>query len=217
MMKRVVVLLSTIFSLAYCSTACAELMAIWDFGASSAYYTEVPTTENVTGVPTLVLLGGEKDINGKNGVAYLDAAGVHHDAGQGAAWDDVRVTDLDAEWTLTIDTTGWKDIAIRWDYRSEETPSFDFDYRVGGAGNWVVILNNEPMIADDAWHSFSCGLSAISDIEDQILVEFRAYDFDRAGNARFVFDNLELTGVPEPATILLLGLGGVALLRKRRA
>lgn len=216
-MKNATVLLTLIFLTVSSNPSGAALMTIWDFGPSSAYYTEVPTTENVVGIPTLVLLGGEKDINGKNGVAYVDAAGIHHDAGQGAAWDDVKVSGLDAEWTLMIDTTGWKDIAIRWDYRSEETPSFDFDYRVGGAGDWTVILNNQPITGDDAWHSFSCDLSAISDIEDQMLVEFRAYDLDRAGNGRFVFDNLELTGVPEPCSIVLLALGGIVLIRKRGA
>jgi hypothetical protein len=39
------------------------------------------------------------------------------------------------------------------------------------------------------------------------------------GNGRFIFDNLELTGtpIPEPCSIILLGLGSIALMRKRRA
>lgn len=216
-MKSAIILLFTTFLIVHCNTAGAKLMAIWDFGASSAYYTEVPTTENVVGVPTLSIFGGEKDINGKNGVAYVDAVGVHHDAGQGAAWDDVRVTGPDAEWILTINTTGWNDIAIRWDYRSEETPSFDLHYRVGGEGDWGSVLADWPIIADDAWHSFSRDMSYLSAIEDQMIVEFRVEDMELAGNGRFVFDNLELTGVPEPATVLLLGLGGLATVRKRRA
>jgi len=193
------------------------LMAIWDFGVSSAHYTENVTAENVVGVPTLVISGGEKDINGKDGIAYTDAAGVHHDAGQGAAWNDVRVSGPDAEWILTINTTGWNDIAIRWDYRSEETPSFDLHYRVGGAVVWSDVLADWLIIADNAWHPFSCDMSYLSAIEGQPIVEFRVEDMELAGNGRFIFDNLELTGVPEPATLILLGLGGVALLRKRRA
>lgn len=216
-MKKVIVLLALIFLAAFSSPSIAALMAIWDFGPSSAYYTENVTAENVVGVPTLVLSGGEKDINGKNGVAYVDAAGVHHDAGQAGAWDDIRVTGPDAEWILTIDTTGWEDISIRWDYRSEQTPSFDLHYRVGGEGDWGSVLADWPIIADDAWHSFSRDMSYLSAIEDQMIVEFRMEDMELAGNGRFVFDNLELTGIPEPATVLLLGFGGLALLRKRRA
>lgn len=216
-MRKVLVLVVLVFFGGVSSPAKADLMAIWDFGQSSAYYTENVTAENVVGVPTLVLSGGQKDTNGKDGVAYIDAAGVSHIAGQGAAWDDVKVTGPDADWILTIDTTGWKDISIRWDYKSRETPSFDLDYRVGRVGDWTDILNDQAITADDAWHSFSYDMSAISEIEGQAIVEFRMYDLDRAGNDRYIFDNLELTGVPEPCSIILLGLGGVALLRNRRA
>jgi len=218
-MKKVIVLLALIFLAAFSSPSIAALMAIWDFGPSSAYYTENVTAENVVGVPTLVLSGGEKDTNGKNGVAYVDAAGVHHDAGQAGAWDDIRVTGPDAEWILTIDTTGWEDISIRWDYRSEQTPSFDLHYRVGGATVWSDILADWPIIADDAWHSFSYDLSFLSAIEGQPIVEFRVEDMEFLGNGRFIFDNLELTGtpIPEPCSIILLGLGSIALMRKRRA
>ena len=218
-MKKVIVLLALIFLAAFSSPSIAALMAIWDFGPSSAYYTENVTAENVVGVPTLVLSGGEKDTNGKNGVAYVDAAGVYHDAGQAGAWDDIRVTGPDAEWILTIDTTGWEDISIRWDYRSEQTPSFDLHYRVGGATVWSDILADWPIIADDAWHSFSYDLSFLSAIEGQPIVEFRVEDMEFLGNGRFIFDNLELTGtpIPEPCSIILLGLGSIALMRKRRA
>jgi hypothetical protein len=216
-MRRFRILAAIILLAGLGRPAGAALMAIWDFGPSSAFYTEVPTTENVTGVPTLVISGGEKDINGKNGVAYTDAAGVHHDAGQAGAWDDIRVTGPDAEWVLTIDTTGWRDISIRWDYRSEETPTFDLHYRVGGAVEWGDILADQPIIADDAFHSFSYDMSFLSAIEDQPIVEFRVEDMELSGNGRFVFDNLELTGVPEPCSIILMALGGIGLISKRRA
>ena len=216
-MRKVIVLFALVFLVVLVNPTDAALMAIWDFGPSSAYYTENVTAENVIGVPTLVLSGGEKDINGKNGVAYVDAAGVHHDAGQAGAWDDVKVSGPDAEWILTINTTGWTDISIRWDYRSEQTPSFDLHYRVGGATVWSDVLADWPIIADDAWHSFSCDMSYLSAIEGQPIVEFRVEDMELAGNGRFIFDNLELTGVPEPCTIALLALGGIVLIRKRGA
>jgi len=216
-MKKVTALLALVFLAAFSSPSGAELMAIWDFGAGSAYYTENVTAENVVGVPTLSIFGGEKDTNGKDGIAYTDAAGVHHDAGQGAAWNDVRVTGPDAEWILTINTTGYRDIAIRWDYRSEETPSFDLHYRVGGAVVWSDVLADWPITADNAWHPFSCDMSYLSAIEGQPIVEFRVEDMELLGNGRFIFDNLELTGVPEPCSLILLALGSLALMRKRRA
>lgn len=218
-MRKVIVLMALVLLPALSSPANADLMAIWDFGPNAAGYTEVVTAENVIGTPILSLSGGDIDTNGKDGRAYTDAAGTPHIAGQGAAWDDVRVTGPDAEWIMTVNTTGWEDMAIRWDYKSEQAPSFDLDYRIDG-GTWINILNNQSVTADWSWHPFSRDLSAISAIENRTTVQFRVYDFDRdtvAGNGRYVFDNLELTGVPEPCSVALLGIGAlVALTRKRR-
>jgi hypothetical protein len=199
------------------SVSAAEQMAIWDFGVSSAYYTEAPTAENVIGTPTLAISGGQKDIDGKNGVAYVDIAGVSHIAGQAGAWDDVKVTGLDAEWVVTIDTAGWEDIGVRFDYKAWDptTTSFDLDYRLSETAEWIEIFNNQVITADGAFHNVSSSLPG--DIGNQSFVQFRFYDLDEAGNDKFAFDNLEFTGtqIPEPATIALLGLGITAILRKR--
>jgi hypothetical protein len=196
----------------------ADLMAVWDFGPSSAYYTTAATAENVVGTPTLILGGGELDVNGKNGVAFTDAAGVVHGAGQAGAWEDVKVTGTDAYWILTIDTTGWQDMAIRWDYKAWDalTNSFDLDYNLDGS-TWITILNNAAITGDEAFHSISCDLSAIAGINNHASVQFKMYDLDENGNDKFAFDNLQITGtaIPEPATALLL-LAGAGILRKRR-
>ncbi len=215
-MRKGIVLLVLVCLACMSDPANADLMAIWDFGASSSVYTEVVTTEDVIGIPTLVIVGGEKDNNGKNGTPYTDAAGTFHIAGQAAAWEDITVSGQDAEWVLTINTTGWRDMTIRWDYKAWqiETDSFDLDYRLGGSGDWIEIVNNENIIADGIYHGWSYDLSFITPIENQSIVEFRMYDLDRHGNGKFAFDNLELTGVPEPWTIVLLGIGGMILRRK---
>ena len=218
-MRKVIVLMALVLLLVLNGPANATLMAIWDFGPNAAGYTEVVTTEYVIGTPTLVLSGGEKDDNGKDGTSYTDAEGTFHEAGQAGAWDDIKVTGPDAYWIMTINTTGWQDMTIRWDYKAweEETDSFDLDYRVGGSGDWTEIVNNESIVGDKTYHSWSYDLSGIAAIENQAIVEFRMDDLDRHGNKKFAFDNLELVGVPEPCSIALLALGGLALLRKRRA
>lgn len=216
-MGKVVVLITLVLLLALSGQASAALMAIWDFGPNADGYTEVVTTEHVMDVPTLLIYDGDKDDNGKDGVAYTDAEGTYHFPGQGGAWNDVRVPGPDAEWLMTINTRGWEDITIRWDYRSEEAPTFDLDYRLNVADDWTKILTNEPITADDTWYSFTLDMPTA--VEDRFFVQFRMNDLEHDpdyGNGRYVFDNLEVTGVPEPATILLLGLGGLALLRKRR-
>lgn len=215
-MKRMVVV--AILGVSFNSVMGAQQMAIWDFGDSSAYYTELPTAENVIGTPTLVLSGGEKDNNGKNGVVYIDVAGVSHIAGQAAAWEDVKVSEgADADWIVTINTTSWQDISVRFDYKAWDptTTSFDLDYRLSETDLWIEILNNESITADGAFHSFSYSL--LSDIDNQPTVQLRFYDLDETGNDKFAFDNLEFSGtqIPEPTTILLFGLGVSAILRKR--
>jgi hypothetical protein len=193
-------------------------MAIWDFGQSSGYYTEAPTAENVVGTPTIVLSGGLINANGKNGVAYLDAAGVSHIAGQAAGWDDVKVDGPDAELDVTINTAGWQDISVRFDYKAWDptTTSFDLDYRLSETAEWGSILDNQTIIADKVFHSFA--FSFAGDIDNQSFVQFRLNDLDKNGNKDFAFDNLEFTGtpIPEPATILLLGLGIAAVRRNHR-
>ena len=202
------------------ATADAALMAIWDFGPDVSGYTETATVvnEDVVGVPTVVLSGGEKDPDGKDGVEYTNAAGFWHEAGQGGAWNDVNVDvpNPDATWILTINTTGWEDIAIRWDYKSEQSPTFDLRYRLDGDSDWLRILDNEPIIVGwDNFHSFNCNVSLLTDgaVDNQPFVQFRFLDLEKHVNGKYVFDNLELTGVPEPCSVVLFSVG-LLLLRK---
>jgi len=215
--------LAILLALSSQTNADLNLMAIWDFGPDASGYTLVPQYEYVTGTPTLFASGAEYDIDGKDGCPFTDHAGILHAGGQAAAWDDVSGTASDAEWIMTINTTGWQDIVIRWDYLSDATGdnqgpiSFDFDYKIGD-GSWVNILNNHLITRDDFWHEFNYDFSLITAIENQPLVSFRVNDLDQDDlNGDYKFDNLQLTGVPEPGSFLLLAFGGLALMRKARS
>jgi len=214
------VLFSAALLLVFNACVYADLMAIWDFGPDNGHYTEDVSIENVSGTPGLVLLGGEKDPDGKNGTSFTDVGGNYHAGGQAAGWDDIKVAGDDAEWIMTINTTGWFDLAIRWDYKCwiADTNSFDLEYRVGTVDDWAEILNNQRMTADGNYHSFLRDLSTIAAIENQPFVQFRFCDIDRYGNDRFAFDNLQVSGVPipEPATLLLLASGFLVLRRRKQ-
>ena len=182
-------------------------MAIWDFGPDASGYTEAVTADNVIGVPAIVIDGGEKDSDGKDGIEYTDAAGFWHEAGLGGAWNDVNVgvPDPDAAWILTINTTGWEDIAIRWDYKSEESPTFDLNYRLDDGGDWLMILDDEPITVDwDNFYSFNRNVSLLTGgaVDNQPFVQLHFFGLDKFGDGKYVFDNLELTGVPEPCSVV---------------
>ncbi|MGA2172387.1 MAG: PEP-CTERM sorting domain-containing protein [Sedimentisphaerales bacterium] len=219
-MKRVIIALLVTSVISITSAKGVQQMAIWDFGKDANHFTAVPTAENVIGTPTLVLSGGTLDPTGKNGVAYVDVVGVSHIAGQAGAWDEIKVSGDNARWIVTLNTTGWKDIGLRFDYKAwnSKTTSFDIDYRLNDTDAWTNILNNTAIVGDSTFHSFAYSLASLDAIENQSLVELRFNDFDNHGSGKLAFDNFELTGtqIPEPMTILLLGFGAAAAASKRR-
>jgi hypothetical protein len=217
-MRRIVVVL-VLLGISVVSASGAQQMAIWDFGPNAGGYTTNPTTENLIGTPTLALSGGTLDPDGKDGVAYTDAAGILHAMGQSAAWDEIKITGDNARCIVTIDTVNWTDISVRFDYKAwnSKTTSFDLDYRLSDTALWTNILNNQTITADNAFHSFAYSLASIDAIENRSFVQLRFNDLDNKGSGKFAFDNYELTGtqIPEPMTILLLGFGASAVARKR--
>jgi hypothetical protein len=219
-MKRLISAVLVFSVIIIASANAAQQMAIWDFGPNAAGYTTNPTTENLIGTPTLVLSGGTLDPDGKDGWAYTDTAGILHAMGQSAAWDELKITGDNARWIVTLNTTGWQDISLRFDYKAwnSKTTSFDIDYRLSDLDPWTNILNNTPIVGDSAFHSFAHSLASLDAIENQPVVELRFNDFDNKGSGKLAFDNYELTGtqIPEPATIGLFGLGITAIIRRRR-
>jgi hypothetical protein len=185
----------------------AVQMAIWDFGPNTQYFTTQPTTENVIGTPTLELFGGILDPNGKNGVDYTDIAGINHIAGQAAAWDEIYVIGNSAMWIVTIDTVGWKDLGVRFDYKAwnSKTTSFGIDYRLSDSEPWINILNNALIIPDKTFHSFTYSLSGVTEINNQPVVELRFSGFDKKGSGKLAFDNFELMGTPTPIRVNQFG------------
>jgi len=205
-------------NLCLAGTAKAAVMAIWDFGLVGASYTENVTTEYVNGIPTLSVIGGDKDTNGKDGTAFTDADGGDHGSGQAVAWEDVSILGPDdASFTIAIDTTGWQNIQIRWDYLSDATGgnqgpvSVDFHYSALEPTDWLgsAEWNDMSLTRDDQWHEFSLDLSGITAINNNPVVQFLFDDLDENDlDGEFLFDNLQITGtVPEPSTVSLLALG----------
>jgi hypothetical protein len=220
MKREFLSILGVVFFSCFTQSAPATVLAIWNFGDSSAYYTQNPAYYNTVTMPTLALFGSGVDTNGKDGIAYLDAGGISHIAGQAAAWDDINKsgTENDAALIITLATTGFTNLSIRWDYKSELAVSYDFAYRTSADGAWTQLADNQPITpgwAEGKWYSVVIDMSGYAVLNNQPYLQFRLDDLvEGPGNDKFAIDNIEITGVPEPGSLLLLGLGGW-LIRKR--
>ena len=199
-------LLATLAALALPALA-QQQMAIWTFGPNASGYTEAPAFHALNSPPSLTIAGGTKDTNGKDGTPYTDLRSVFHATGQGAAWNDLNISSpgIDAYWIIGVNTTGWQNLAIRFDYKKSNinTNSIDLEYRING-GAWVGVLNNQSLPGGSGVFSpFSVNLAAHTAINNQALVEFRFSDLNENGNDEFVFDNLEVSGTSGGPSITL--------------
>ncbi|MCI5083860.1 MAG: DUF3616 domain-containing protein, partial [Saprospiraceae bacterium] len=176
-----------------------EQLAIWTFPALSGISdgTQIfPTTDDVDGTPFLQQFNQDIDDNGTSGIAYTDQEGVMHPANDAIEWDDIKGSGADATLEITINTTGWEDIYLRFDYKSESANSFDLEYSVNGAA-FIKPFNNESIIADadlNTWYSKTLNLTSENLLENATSVLIRINDFDRNGNDKLDLDNIELYG-----------------------
>ena len=130
------------------------------------------------------------------------------------------VIDIDIKNFISPSTKTFKSKKAKWN-----TFSFDFDvveasFLYGGnIGSFIVeALDIDDNLLDSFYQA---------DTMDASIGETTLYCFDNAiRSLRFMdnspigevaeMDNLVITGVPEPSTIILLGLGGLALIKNRR-
>ena len=208
------------------TTARAELITVWTFGPNAANYTLVPQVD-ATASAVLTAGGGSIDATGGNGVAFTDANGNTYVAGQALHWSDTTKSGGDAYITITVNTTGWQDLDLRWDYKSKYDTSkgkggpvqWDLDYDIGNG--WDSIVNNQQVTCDSNFHSFDIDLSGFTDLNDCGSVQIKLHN-PKEGTLKdgdYWEDNIQLTGtpVPEPATLSLLALCAAAMICRGRA
>ena len=106
----------------------------------------------------------------------------------------------DSEWGGSGITLWFYDVA---------TPSGTWDSHVLD-WNWNTIANNWEFPGDGTWKSFTS--PTITAPAGTLSVLFK---LEQWGNSTIDYDNIVVT--PEPATMLLLGLGGLALARRRKS
>lgn len=186
--------------------------------------TEV-TVNNTRGLPSLVLIeesGVLADTDGQVGTGYTDADGTAHASGQSVGWTSgILDTSVDPgdTWLLELDTTGYSDLQLRFDYRSTDAVFQDdtlfgptqltMEWSVGG-GSFETIQVFD-LTRDNSYNEFALDLSGIGELQNAVDVALRG-TWSNDGSETIVggaapsirMDNLEVTGVPEPASALLM-------------
>ena len=224
------------FSLALASSANAVVISYWDFndGFSEADKTLQIVHTASQGNGTLYQQRADTDGNGKGGVAYA-GNGITATDGKAMAWDDVgKSGDNDAEFFVSFFTTGFKDINIRMDLQGNALGgivSYDLKYDTntlvdvaynGGTikdfagGTSTSFSNNTATGNPAAYTEISIDMSTATAINNQSVVVLRFDDLKENDDLRI--DNIVITGtaIPEPSSTALLGLGGLALLLRRK-
>lgn len=217
MKKRTAI--QTITAIAWLTAAVARpeiIVAFWDFGSNSANYTEDALINKTTGTPELIVGGSGYQAAGQAGTGFTDAEGTVHGAGQAMAWNNLMAEDQ--SWIVQLDLTGYRDVAIRWDYRTTSTgpESATFSWRVG-SGDWTDVQTLS-FTRDSGWHAMQVDLTSILALNEEEDVAFRLSGFSGATNtsATFRTDNLQITAIPEPATALMVALGTLTAFWIRR-
>ena len=175
--------------------------------------------------PTLSLSGADLVAAGQAGVAFTDESGTAHAAGLAAAWSSGIDAPGGNSFRMHLDTTGYENFVVRYDYRSTSSgsPSAALSYRLGDSGAFTPITS-QSFTRDGTFHSTSVDLSALSSIENVSNVSLLWELAPGSGSGTFRVDNLQLSGaavVPEPREYALVAGGALLLFgvcgRRRRA
>ncbi|MCK4872316.1 MAG: PEP-CTERM sorting domain-containing protein [Phycisphaerales bacterium] len=156
--------------------------------------------------------------------------------------DDLPDGIVYAEWEFDISL--YEDLAINIDMGAMgdyEGPGSDpdyFDWTVSIDGGGFVPLFTS-YIDQDGTHTYLMEDGTTRDVDDPLYMNGVLIDnifstqtaavagtgsvltlrFDgrtNGGSEAYAFDNIEITGIPAPGTLALFGLGGMAVLRRRR-
>jgi len=106
----------------------------------------------------------------------------------------------------------WGDGTVLSSFNFDEAFNFKVDVDIEN-NNWSLFIN-DGMIYSGIFHTITQGNPDLPErLDDVILI--LDYDDNTANVPIAVIDNFSITAVPEPATIVLFGLGGLLLRRKR--
>ncbi|MFZ4573548.1 MAG: hypothetical protein ACOYN0_04075 [Phycisphaerales bacterium] len=133
-----------------------------------------------------------------------------------------------------VSTLGYTGISVSWDQaRSATGPaSFTLLLSVDNGANWTTLVASYGVVQSGGggspatWTSsgvrnplYTLGpvsTGGLADNQSTVLFRFQALSAGTAASGSNRIDNVEITGVPTPGAIALVGLGGLIAGRRRR-
>lgn len=92
-----------------------------------------------------------------------------------------------------------------------------FSELAGGGTSSAEILTGGPLALTDQWQTFNFTVNAGPDVSGGVTLQFVAATGADAGSTAVLFlDDVSVSIVPAPASIAMLGMGGLLAARRRR-
>jgi hypothetical protein len=211
--------------LATAATSQAAVLATWDvWDSGSADSTTSGFTAMIAGFDTIRSDRGIADGTFGNDLAGASSGDTRSAAYRGTSSNVMTLT-------LTNGTASAYSIdSLHFDFgvRTNEPNSFTANYTSGGLGPAPTLLDTQTGLAQQNstnGNLFQFDYNLSSSLADTILAAGESavftvdFSFDTgSGSSLSLIDNVALQGtaVPEPSSAALLGLGGLALILRRR-